>query len=141
MPSYSKCKDITSDLQRKSISPLPRHSGGVHQQSTQMCFSSHLHILTSNASFPNTVQPYRLCCLSGENNAKSGRGHKTYAGLLVSNKVRRIWITLTMADSFFSWSKMLDSSCSTVSCLVGDKEHIHSTSATTFSLCVCVTVW
>lgn len=42
----------------------------------------------------------------------------SYAGLLVSNKVRRIWMTLTMADSFFSLSKMLDSSCSTVSCLL-----------------------
>ena len=41
----------------------------------------------------------------------------TYAGLLVSNNVRRIWITLTIADSFFSVSKILDSSCSTVSCL------------------------
>lgn len=50
-------------------------------------------------------------------NMKSVRGHATYAGLLVSNNVRRIWITLTIADSFFSLSKMLDSSCSTVSCL------------------------
>lgn len=48
---------------------------------------------------------------------KNGRGHRTYAGLLVSNNVRRIWITLTIADSFFSFSKMLDNSCSTVSCL------------------------
>lgn len=41
----------------------------------------------------------------------------TYAGLRVSNKVRRICITLTIADSFLSFSKMLASSCSTVSCL------------------------
>lgn len=42
---------------------------------------------------------------------------QTYAGFLVSNRLRRIWITLTIADSFFSLSKMLASSCSTVSCL------------------------
>lgn len=46
----------------------------------------------------------------------------SYAGLLVSNKVRRIWMTLTMADSFFSLSKMLDRSCSTVSCLLRGEE-------------------
>ncbi len=41
----------------------------------------------------------------------------TYAGLRVSKRVRSIWITLTMAESFFSLSKMFDSNCSTVSCL------------------------
>lgn len=51
------------------------------------------------------------------------KGQSSYAGLLVSNKVRRIWMTLTIADSFFSLSKMLDSSFSTVSCLLTpDKE-------------------
>lgn len=54
---------------------------------------------------------------------KSFKGQRSYAGLLVSNKVRRIWMTLTIADSFFSLSKILDSSCSTVSCLLTpDKE-------------------
>lgn len=48
----------------------------------------------------------------------------SYAGLLVSNRVRRIWMTLTMADSFFSLSKILDSSCSTVSCLLGGEEGV-----------------
>lgn len=46
----------------------------------------------------------------------------TYAGLRVSNNVRRIWITLTIADSFFSLSKIFDSSCSTVSCLRKKKQ-------------------
>ena len=50
-------------------------------------------------------------------NITNGRGSSKYAGLLVSNNVRRIWITLTIAESFFSLSKILDSSCSTVSCL------------------------
>lgn len=57
----------------------------------------------------------------------------TYAGLRVSKRVRSIWITLTMAESFFSLSKMFDSNCSTVSCL---KRKTNSQFSTTALACL-----
>lgn len=57
----------------------------------------------------------------------------TYAGLRVSKRVRSIWITLTMAESFFSLSKMFDSNCSTVSCL---KRKTNSPFSTTALACL-----
>ncbi len=57
----------------------------------------------------------------------------TYAGLRVSKRVKSIWITLTMAESFFSLSKMFDSNCSTVSCL---KRKTNSPFSTTALACL-----